>query len=643
MKIIRQLLIGLMAAALVIPSAFGLPTVTTTAVNPTFPTMTAPITIYVNINSPDVLQSGNTINKDSTVTAYTGLITSSSTDITTSWMYVKNSSWNDTSLSMTKVNDSIFSFTINDPVAFYGIDTSKEAAYRITFIARGTSNGQIQGQTNNLYFDVFDGQPSKVFSYLPANPTDKEMICVTFNLNDTAGVTNGMLGYTDTAYVHTWLNNASGPWTGPTWGDNSDQYRCIEINDSIRRWYIMPTTRKFFAFEPWTVAQSIGVLIRSKDKTKQTQDFTIPIQSQMDVNLAEVKPWLMLPPYPTVNDQINIFFDAKNYKRSNGDTLNPMSTLSAWSGLVTSASSNMGDWRHQVNATWSGFGDSTLFTRINDSIFLWSIPSLATKYNFDKSKETVYRIALIARDTANGAINKQTDDTYFEVYGGTPTTVLSALPTRPNVDGSAVITVNTKACKCNLADSSYSDTLYAHTGLITASSASSGDWKFVKTNWGDNTASTRMYQVNDSVYRYFIMPKIRGFYGDTANVSVDSLAFVFRSKNSDLQTANLFVAVSDTMSYITSIKPVIQSSDEIAVYPNPVSDVVNLKMGPSVTGPVTVSIYNLLGKEIFKSSYNTAANNIIHINISSIKGSQGILIYRIQTEKGSTQGKLIVY
>ena len=406
----------------------------------------------------------------------------------------------------------------------------------------------------------------------------------------------------------------------------------------------MPTTRKFFAFEQWTVAESIGVLVRSKDNNKQTQDFTIPIQSQMDINLGDVKPWLMLPPYPTVNDPINIFFDAKSYKRSNGDTLNPASIISAWSGLVTSASSSMGDWKHQVNSAWSGFGDSTLFTRVNDSIFLWSIPSLATTYNFDKSKETVYRIALIARDTANGAINKQTDDTYFEVYGATPRSVLTVLPAKPNVDGSAAITFNVKACGCNLADSNYSDTLYYHTGLIMASSVNNADWKFVKTTWGVNTAGSRMIQVNDSVYRYIILPKIRGFYADTAMESVDSLAFIFRSKNSDLQTDNLFVAVNDTMTYSgPSLIRETNNSGDFAVYPNPVTDAVNIQVGSSVTGPVSISLYNLLGKEIFRKSYPSAANSVIHLNISSIEGSKGILIYRIQTQKGSMQGKLIVY
>ena len=165
-----------------------------------------------------------------------------------------------------------------------------------------------------------------------------------------------------------------------------------------------------------------------------------------------------------------------------------------------------------------------------------------------------------------------------------------------------------------------------------ASSVNNADWKFVKTTWGVNTAGSRMIQVNDSVYRYIILPKIRGFYADTAMESVDSLAFIFRSKNSDLQTDNLFVAVNDTMTYSgPSLIRETNNSGDFAVYPNPVTDAVNIQVGSSVTGPVSISLYNLLGKEIFRKSYPSAANSVIHLNISSIEGSKGILIYRIQT------------
>ncbi len=54
--------------------------------------------------------------------------------------------------------------------------------------------------------------------------------------------------------------------------------------------------------------------------------------------------------------------------------------------------------------------------------------------------------------------------------------------------------------------------VYAHTGVITDQSTDMGDWKYVKTAWGTNTAETKMTREETNLYSLVIGPSIRGYY-----------------------------------------------------------------------------------------------------------------------------------
>ena len=77
----------------------------------------------------------------------------------------------------------------------------------------------------------------------------------------------------------------------------------------------------------------------------------------------------------------------------------------------------------------------------------------------------------------------------------------------------------------------YSGDVYAHTGVITNLSASNSDWKYVKTNWGQNTPDTKLTKIGPDQYRLKIQPHIRAYYGVPANEKILQMAFVFRSAN----------------------------------------------------------------------------------------------------------------
>ena len=54
--------------------------------------------------------------------------------------------------------------------------------------------------------------------------------------------------------------------------------------------------------------------------------------------------------------------------------------------------------------------------------------------------------------------------------------------------------------------------VYAHTGLITSKSTSPSDWKYVKTNSGQNTSETKLNRIGNDLYELRI-ENIRSYYG----------------------------------------------------------------------------------------------------------------------------------
>lgn len=75
----------------------------------------------------------------------------------------------------------------------------------------------------------------------------------------------------------------------------------------------------------------------------------------------------------------------------------------------------------------------------------------------------------------------------------------------------------------------YTGDVYAHTGVITDSSTSGSDWKYVKTDWGQNTPETKMSRIGQDLYSIAINPTIIDYYGVPVSEQILKMAFVFRS------------------------------------------------------------------------------------------------------------------
>jgi len=75
----------------------------------------------------------------------------------------------------------------------------------------------------------------------------------------------------------------------------------------------------------------------------------------------------------------------------------------------------------------------------------------------------------------------------------------------------------------------YPGDVYAHTGVITNLSTGPSDWKYVKTNWGQNTDATKLIRISTDLYKLTLSPNIRQYYNVPAAEQILKMAFVFRS------------------------------------------------------------------------------------------------------------------
>ena len=131
--------------------------------------------------------------------------------------------------------------------------------------------------------------------------------------------------------------------------------------------------------------------------------------------------------------------------------------------------------------------------------------------NFDNDSSSNYSYNVIAPDTlsCNGAYSVLTTDPVF-----------------PLQDGSVTITFDATLGNGELAG--YTGDVYAHTGVITSLSTDENDWRYVKTNWGENTPETKFTNIGQDLYQLQIS-NIRTYYGVPSNEDIYEIAMVIRS------------------------------------------------------------------------------------------------------------------
>ena len=111
------------------------------------------------------------------------------------------------------------------------------------------------------------------------------------------------------------------------------------------------------------------------------------------------------------------------------------------------------------------------------------------------------------------------------------------------------ITVFFDATQGNMGLMDYQGDIWAHTGVITSNSTHSTDWRYVKTNWGENTSETQLISLGGNLWKLNIgFP--HEYYGAPNNEQILQLAFVFRNHDGsesgrDVGGADIFLDLFD--------------------------------------------------------------------------------------------------
>ena len=121
------------------------------------------------------------------------------------------------------------------------------------------------------------------------------------------------------------------------------------------------------------------------------------------------------------------------------------------------------------------------------------------------------------------------------------------------------ITITFNASEGNKGLANFTGDVYAHTGVITDSSKSSSDWKYVKTNWGVNTAETKLTRTSSNSYKLTIgNPRL--YYGVPQSEKILNLAFVFRNTDGskvgkEVGDKDIFQEIYDATVNVTFAQP----------------------------------------------------------------------------------------
>lgn len=200
--------------------------------------------------------------------------------------------------------------------------------------------------------------------------------------------------------------------------------------------------------------------------------------------------------------------------------------------------------------------------------------------------------------------------------------VITSVPVKPFVDDT--LTIIYDAAQGNAALEGYTGDVYMHTGIITTESSGSSDWKHVKTAWGDNTPETKMTSLGNDIYSTCF--HIRSFYSIDSSEIVLSLAFVFRSENSDIVGRNadgsdIFLPVAQqnptymSYRYANDTLKIICNEGNISITPYNAT-IFNVRSLSNGSSPDTSQII-VASKQAVNTSFSQE-NQYLHIQTDSV-------------------------
>ncbi|MCB9247104.1 MAG: 1,4-alpha-glucan-branching protein [Ignavibacteriales bacterium] len=115
---------------------------------------------------------------------------------------------------------------------------------------------------------------------VPQFPTENAQVEITFNIKEMSNTT--LIGYTGVLYAHTGVNTNLGNWQHVIgeWGDNTIQPTLIRVSPDIYKITIPNPRTYYIGIESNEHITSLNFVLRSADKSKQTEDLFIEIYEE---------------------------------------------------------------------------------------------------------------------------------------------------------------------------------------------------------------------------------------------------------------------------------------------------------------------------------------------------------------------------
>lgn len=172
-------------------------------------------------------------------------------------------------------------------------------------------------------------------------------------------------------------------------------------------------------------------------------------------------------------------------------------------------------------------------THLSGSYYTATIPGTPDQTEVQYLIRTTIETGFVEAD--KDYLTLRIDDNYGNYYSyvsgyvvecGAQAGVVTSEPAFPLPDGPVTIYFNAAMGNGGLVN--YPGDIYIHTGVITSESTNSSDWKYVKTEWGENTPETKMDSIGDNLYELQIN-SIVDYFGIPEGEEVLKVAMVFRS------------------------------------------------------------------------------------------------------------------
>lgn len=140
-------------------------------------------------------------------------------------------------------------------------------------------------------------------------------------------------------------------------------------------------------------------------------------------------------------------------------------------------------------------------------------------------------------------------------------------------------------------------------------------------------------------------------YANNVYIIEDSLVYFIQDQSGNIQklifkeytggSSGKFVFEREMISAL-SVSEIEKSEMNAAVYPNPVSDVMNVVINPGKTSSVEISVYDIAGRLVFDSKYTLQANVLSTLQVPLPEIPAGNYVVRIQADKNILSRKVIV-